>query len=182
MRKIILTSAGFDNKKIGVRFIELLGKPVEHAKVLFIPTAAITVEQKAVVPLCKQDLLEVGILDNNISIYDFENTKDSKAIREYDAIYVCGGDTRHLLNKFNEGRLDVEAFINSGGVYVGVSAGSIVLAQNLENNLGYINCQLNVHKKEGHKPGSIDISNCPTINLTDNQAIVINNQKIEIIQ
>lgn len=182
MRKIVLTSAGFNNKNIGAKFIELVGKPLDEIKVLFIPTAAITDEQKSIIPLCKQDLFDMGISDKNIDSYNFEEIYNSVKVIEYDAIYVCGGDSQHLLNKFNENKLALDTFLENGGVYVGVSAGSIILAQNLKNNLDYINCILNVHRKSGSKPGVIDTKDCPTVDITDNQAIVILNEKIEVIE
>lgn len=42
MKKILLTSGGFDNKKIADKFLELVNKPVNEIKVLFITTNDIT--------------------------------------------------------------------------------------------------------------------------------------------
>ncbi|WP_105615817.1 Type 1 glutamine amidotransferase-like domain-containing protein [Vallitalea okinawensis] len=182
MSKLILTSAGFDNKRIASKFKELINMPMNKIRVLFIPTAAITKEQKLVIPLCKQELIDMDIKEENIDVYDFDRIIDDSEICNYNAIYVCGGDTQYLLDRFNENKLDLNIFLDNGGTYIGVSAGSIVLAQNLDNNLNYINCILNVHRKLGNKIGIIDTTSCPTIDITDNQAILINENNIEIIE
>jgi len=102
----------------------------------------------------------------------------------FNAIYVCGGTTQHLLNRMIEAKFNIplKKFLDNGGVYVGVSAGSVVLSQNLPNNLGYINCTLNVHAEKGTDCGYLNTSDCPNIKLTDNQAIIITDNDIAIIE
>lgn len=184
MKKLILTSAGFNNKKIEEKFLELVKIPNDKVKVIFIPTAAITEESKAFVPLCKNDLLNAGILEQNIVSYDFDKIMSCDEICNFNAIYVCGGSPQHLLNKINDTKFyfPLKSFLDNGGVYIGVSAGSTILTKNLPNNLGYINCTLNVHTKDGTECGYLDTSDCPNIKLTDNQAIIISGNDISIIE
>jgi len=184
MPNLILTSAGFDNKKIEEKFLEMVKISSDEIKVMFIPTAAITEEQKAIVPLCKNDLLNAGVLERNIITYDLDRIISCEEICNFNAIYVCGGNTQHLLNKINDTEFYVplKEFLDNGGVYVGVSAGSIVAAKNLPNNLGYINCTLSVHCKDGTECGQVDTSECPNIKLTNNQAIIIIDSYISIIE
>ncbi len=78
--------------------------------------------------------------------------------------------------------IPLKQFFDNGGVYVGVSAGSIVLPKNLPENLGYINCTLNVHVEEGTECGHIDVSNCSNIKLTDNQAMIIKDNDVTIME
>ncbi len=103
---------------------------------------------------------------------------------KYDAIYVCGGDTQHLLNRINEVDFNstLKKFIENGGVYVGVSAGSIIFADNLKNNLGYMKCKLNVHTSEGEQAGDIDVNCSNCISLTDNQAVVMTSHRTYILE
>ncbi len=105
-------------------------------------------------------------------------------ICNFNVIYVCGGTTQHLLNKMNETNFNIplKKFLHNGGVYVGVSAGSVVLSKNLPNNLGYINCTLNVHAEEGTECGYLNTSDCPNIKLMDSQAIIITDNDIAIIE
>lgn len=184
MKNIILTSAGFDNRKIQDKFLELVNVPSEKIKVVFIPTAAITERQKSIIPLCKNDLLNAGILESNIYTYNLDSIINVKEICKFDAIYVCGGSTQHLLNKMIEAKFHIplEKFLNNGGVYVGVSAGSIVLTKNTSDSLGYLNCKLSVHGKDGSECGYLDTSDCPNIKLTDNQAIIVSDNLVSIIE
>ena len=184
MRKLILTSTGFDNKRIKEKFLELVNVPNDKIKVIFIPTAAITENAKVMIPLCKNDLLNAGVLEQNIVPYDLDRIMSCDEICNFNAIYVCGGNTQHLLNKMNETKFNIplKKFLENGGVYVGVSAGSVALAKNSPDNLGYINCILNVHTEEGTECGDLNTSDCPNIKLTDNQAIIITDNDITIIE
>ena len=162
----------------------MVNVPNDKIKVIFIPTAAITEEAKVWIPICKNDLLDAGILEDNIFTYDLDRILGSDEIYNFNAIYVCGGTTEHLLSKMNETKFNIplKKFLDNGGVYVGVSAGSVALSRNLPDNLGYINCILNVHAEEGTKCGYIKTSDCPNIKLTDNQAIIIIDNDITIIE
>ena len=184
MRKLLLTSAGFNNKKIEKKFLELVEIPKEKIKALFIPTAAISEDAKAMVNECKKDLLNAGVLEEHIITYDLDRAYTFQEICNFNAIYFCGGCTQHLLNKVNEANFNatLNRFLDNGGVYIGVSAGSIIAASNLENNLGYINCYLDVHKPTGSDCGKLNTNNCPKVSLTDNQAILILGDNISIIE
>lgn len=184
MQNIILTSTGFTNKNIEEKFLSLVNVPNDKVKVIFIPTAAITEDAKVWIPICKNDLLDAGILEDNIVTYDLDRIMSCDEICNFNAIYVCGGTTEHLLNKMSEAKFHIplKKFLDNGGVYVGVSAGSVALAKNLPSNLGYINCTLNVHSEEGTECGYLNTSDCPIIKLTDNQAIIIIDNNITIIE
>jgi dipeptidase E len=176
MKKIILTSAGFENKKIAFKFLELINLPAEKIKVLFITSAAVTNEQKAIIPLCHKELIDIGLKNFNIKYYDFEELINYE---NYDAIYVCGGSTQSLLKKMKENAFEhlLEKFLNKGGIYLGVSAGSIALAKNFPEGLGMLNCILKVHSKENEKTEITQPLN-QEIKINDNQAIVIEENKI----
>ncbi|NLZ83933.1 MAG: type 1 glutamine amidotransferase-like domain-containing protein [Clostridiales bacterium] len=184
MRKILLTSAGFENRSIEGIFHELIGKEPKDIKALFIPTAAIYPDAIKVLPKCLDDLLDAGVLPDNIEVYDLHYGMNYEELCKYDAIYVCGGDTEYLLKRINDTKFNIslKQFVDKGGVYVGVSAGSIVGANNLPNNLGFINCTLGVHVLEGSNAGETDTSLCPNIDLTNNQAILIKGDKYLIVE
>jgi peptidase E len=175
MKKILLTSAGFENKNIEKIFIGLVGKNPNEIHALFIPTAAINPDAIAVLPKCMNDLLNAGVSARNIVVFDLHCAMEYEELRKFDVIYFCGGDPSYLLNRINDIQFNIalEQFVNNGGVYVGVSAGSIVAGNNMPNNLGLINCTIGVHVPEGSKLGVIDTSQCPHIDLTNNQAILI---------
>lgn len=184
MQNLILTSTGFDNEKIQEKFLEFVNVSNDKIKVIFIPTAAITEDAKVMLPLCMNDLLNAGVLEQNIVTYDLDRVMSCNEICNFNAIYVCGGNTQYLLNKMNEAKfyIPLKKFLDNGGVYVGVSAGSVAVAKNLPDNLGYINCILKVHAEEGTECGDLNTSDCPNIKLTDSQAIIVNNNNISIIE
>ncbi len=184
MKKIILTANGFDNKNIGKKFIEFVNKEPAEIKVVFVPTAAISADAIEVLPGCLHDLLDLDIPANNILVYDLHYNMESEELCKYDAIYFCGGDTSYLLKRINETgfRNSLKNFVNNGGVYVGVSAGSCISANNLSENLGYLNCELSVHGKDGIDIGKFEPAQYPHIKLPDNRAIIIQENNYEVIE
>lgn len=172
---ILLTSAGFENIKIRDKFLECIRKEPCCIRALFIPTAAITADSIAMLPKCMNDLLNCGIPKENISVYDLHKEMSEDEINRFHAVYICGGSTKYLLSRINEVNFNVtlDKFIRQGGVMAGVSAGSIIAARNLPDNLGYLNCILHVHSENGSQAGSINISESPQIWLTDKQAILL---------
>lgn len=180
--KIILTSAGFYNKKVRNKFVEMINVDMSNNKILFVPTAAINDGGKAMLPICIEQIIESGILKDNIreiQIKEFVNIED---IHQYCAIYVAGGDTQHLVQEMQRNNFKniLDKYLGIGGVYFGVSAGSIALTNSFEGCLQYVNCKLNVHKDKGNKLGKINNMEYIEIDLTDNQAVIVYNDDIEI--
>lgn len=182
MKQLILTSAGFDNKAIEHKFIEMVGLPVHEIKVVFIPTAAITDEQKSIIPLCKNDLLNAGILDSNIETVEIDTFLKAEQLLAVHAIYVCGGSTQYLLKQMHKAgfKSQLDVFLDAGGVYIGVSAGSIALAGNSEAHLNYLGCPLKVHSKEAFI--KMEDEMFTEIHLTDNQAVLVIEDVVSVIE
>jgi len=127
--KLLLTSAGFYNPEASDTFLRLLNKSAEQANVIFIPTASRTEEELRYVQGAKQELLDLGI--NDITTLNLDRKVSENEIENADVIYVCGGNTFYLLQKIRESGLD-QLLPNFKGLYVGVSAGSIVVGPNIE--------------------------------------------------
>jgi len=125
MQIIILTSAGFTNKNIEEKFLSLVNVPNDKIKAIFISTAAITEDAKMWIPICKNELLDAGLLKDNIVTYDLDRIMSCDEICNFNAIYVCGGTSKHLLSKMNETKFNIplKKFLDNGGVYVGVVQG-----------------------------------------------------------
>ena len=70
MKKILLTSTGFENDNIKNKFLELLNCDVSKAKILFIITAANDPGAVRILSKCLADLTNCNIPDENITIYD----------------------------------------------------------------------------------------------------------------
>lgn len=72
--------------------------------------------------------------------------------------------------------------VDKGLFYIGVSAGSMIASTSVENNLGIINNPLEPHCEENITPcGALPPAGEP-INISDNQAVWITDDKIEIIE
>ncbi len=202
MKKLLLTSAGFLNPKIGQKFLDLAGKPASQIKVVFIPTASKTEKENYYVEESKQELVDLGIKKENIRILDINRKFLYSEISEFDAMYVCGGNMFYLLAKVREfefGKI-VKQFVEAGKVYVGVSAGSMLACPDIElaapfdpNDVGITDFKgLNLtddivspHYKEADKEIIEEFRkklHYKIIPLTDNQSLLVLGNKIEVIE
>ena len=169
---ILLTSTGFDNENIKEKFMKYIN--TEKPKILFIISAANDPDSIRILSGCLDDITKCGIKDEFIKIYDLH---EKEKLENYDAIYVCGGSTKRLLERMNEINFkeDLLNYLEKGGIYIGVSAGSVALSKKYENGLGIIDNYLDVHCDKGTPNG---IVNNEDIYLTDNQALIIDKEKI----
>jgi peptidase E len=182
-RKIFLTSAGFETEAIRSAFMEQVGKAPKDIKALFIPTAAIFPDAIAVLPACMDDLLNIGIPAENIKVFDLHRSLSAEELSAFDTVYFTGGSSQYLLERINDSgfREPLIDFVDNGGVYVGVSAGSVAASGNLPRNLGYLKATLRVHMETGTAPGVFDNEAVQQIDLTNNQAVMIRGGVYEII-
>ena len=184
MKKMILTANGLTNKNIGKIFLDFVNKDPKDIKAIFVPTAAIFAGAIEVLPGCLHDLLDLGIPDKNIFVYDLHYKMETEELVKYDTIYFCGGSPEYLLKRVNESgfKTPLKNYIDNGGIYIGVSAGSIITANDLPENLGYLNCKLSVHGNEGISVGKFDPKPYSQIHLPDNRAIIIQGNNYEVIE
>ncbi|MCL2387934.1 MAG: Type 1 glutamine amidotransferase-like domain-containing protein [Defluviitaleaceae bacterium] len=181
--KILLTSAGFETSAIRNAFLELIGKQPEDIRVLFIPTAAIFAEAIKVLPKCMDDLLKSNIPAENIQVFDLHRALSFEELSTFDAVYFTGGSPTYLMERINKTGFNIplNKFVNNGGVYVGVSAGSYVAAGNFPNSLGYLKATLSVHVDIGTAIGIFENETVAHIDLTDKNAVMIHNGVYKII-
>jgi len=182
-RKILLTSAGFETKTIGDTFLKLAGKEPVEINALFIPTAAIFPDAITVLPKCMDDLLSIGIPASNIKIFDLHRSMTFEELTAFDVVYFTGGSSQYLLDRINDTGFNkpLNDFVDKGGVYIGVSAGSIVAAGNFPGNLGYLKASLCVHTETGTASGVFDNNAVSQIDLTNEQAVLICGDVYDII-
>lgn len=180
MKKLLLTSAGFESPEVMGCFLQMLGKPAGAARALYIPTAAIDEEAKAMLPKCWDDLMNAGLLPENITLYDLDAPMSPGELSTFDAVYFCGGSTEFLLARVRATGFDkaLGQALEKGLVYVGVSAGSVMAAGNLPDNLGYLPHKLSVHCEKGSAPGPLPGG---PVSLTNAQAIRITGDEMAII-
>lgn len=173
--RVLLTSAGLETEEIKKRFVSMIGKDMSLVRALFIPTAAIDADAIDVLPKCMHDLLKCGIPNQNIDVFDLHVTMELEKLQQYDVVYLCGGNTRHLLDRINDTgfRKSLMAYIRDNGMVIGVSAGSLIFCNNLENNLGLIDTKLDVHCAKGEKRGKLTSPLKGHLQLTNTCALVI---------
>lgn len=173
--RVLLTSAGLETEEIKEYFVDTVGKDMAVVKALFIPTAAINAGAIEVLPKCMNDLLKCGIKDENITVYDLHIGMEIDELRQYDVVYLCGGDTHYLLERVNDTGFNktLMKYIQADGFVMGVSAGSLIFANNLSGNLGLIDTKLDVHCPEGEKRGKIVYPLKENVRLTNTCALAI---------
>lgn len=145
MKKIVLTSCGIIDNELKSKFYNLLNKDISEIKLLYI-TIAVDGEKNTDRTWLEEEyatILDLGIKEENIKEYKYEENTD---FEDYDAIYMIGGNTFYLLKELREKKLDEKIIhaINNGVIYIGSSAGSIILGKTIETALPYdenwVNC------------------------------------------
>jgi len=127
---LLLTSTGLSSKAIIERFKALVFD-YKKSSVAIVTTAAEEKENNTYAQLAKKQFSEMGFL--RIDFVDFE-TESAKDFTKYDIIYVCGGNTFKLL-KFARNvnfKDSIKDLLKRNGIYIGVSAGSIIVGPSIE--------------------------------------------------
>ena len=183
--RVLLTSAGLETEEIKQYFVKMIGKDMSEVKALFIPTAAIDAGAIEVLPKCMNDLLKCGIQNKNIKVFDLHTGMEMAELQKYDVVYLCGGNTAYLLERVNATGFNTTLmeYIRTNGMVIGVSAGSLIFANNLVGNLGLINTKLDVHCPEGEKRGKVVYPLKDNVRLTNTCALVVRDfpDELEII-
>ncbi len=137
--KLLLTSAGLINESIKTALSELLDRPFAEARAVFVPTAA-NPERGDKTWLIK-DLdhfsqlgwKEVEIIDV-AAMADLPKDQWWPVFERADVIFVGGGNTFYLSYWFQKsGLMDALSKLLESKVYVGISAGSMVVSGALKS-------------------------------------------------
>ena len=131
MQKLFLASWFKDVARIFVDFAEeeLMGKTVT-----FITTAAIPDKLNFHLKYSKRILSKMGLIVDELELSTASNSEIESKLKSNDYIYVAGGNTFFLLQEMNRtgaGEV-VKREIDSGKLFIGESAGAILLAPNIE--------------------------------------------------
>lgn len=113
---------------------EFYGESLEGKKVAFIPTASKKEKVNFYVESGRKALLKLGLIPMELDVSGKKHSQIVKEIRKVDMIYVSGGNTFFLLQELRRSGADkaIKEAINAGMCYIGESAGSIVVAPNIE--------------------------------------------------
>jgi len=139
--KLLLTSAGIKNKSIHDSLVEMLDKPIAESNALCIPTALyghpwvgpginawqfISGKSDHMVDLGWKS---VGVLELT-ALPSIDEDRWVPLVRETDVLLVAGGDALYLYHWMRQSGLS-DLLPSLDAVYVGMSAGSMVMAPNI---------------------------------------------------
>jgi dipeptidase E len=123
---LYLTSTGFENKQVAERFKKIIIKK-DIDKVSFLVISVQDNESDAFyLQKTMEELKNIGAAD--VEVLEL-NDAEFRPLREYDVIYVCGGNTFAYLDRVRKTGLDkfiIDSVKSNRSIYVGVSAGSII--------------------------------------------------------
>ena len=134
--KLLLTSAGVKNASIRDALVDLLGKPIEQADALCIPTASyghhnfagayrFVTGQLPRLPMCGLGWKSLAVLELT-ALPSLDRDAWVPVVEQADALLVGGGDALYLSHWVRQsGLADLLPSLRS--VWVGLSAGSMVL-------------------------------------------------------
>jgi dipeptidase E len=135
--RLLLTSAGIMNTSIHDALVDLLGKPIAESSALCIPTATYAfpggagsayrlITGSAASPLCGLGWRSLGVLELT-ALPSIDEEFWVPVVQEADALLVGGGDPLYLCYWMRQSGLADLLPSLPDRVYVGVSAGSLVL-------------------------------------------------------
>ena len=201
MKTLILTSSG---KLIAANKLdEFLPKPLSKSKILYITTASKKIPDASIVDRQKQIMNELNFSYTEYDITGKSKEELKKVLIEQDIIYVEGGNTFHLLKSARECELAdiLKELLPKGLVYIGTSAGSYIACPSIISatwsNDGFDRCGIVDFKAMKLVPFLMQVHYVPEMKkmldekskkldlplrvLTDDQALVINDEKIQLI-
>ncbi len=141
LMKLLLTSSGLTNRSISNALFELVGKKPEDTSLVFIPTAS-NVEKgdkgwliDDLTNLKKQNFKSIDIAD--ISVIDKKLWLPK--IEEADILFFEGGNPYYLMEWINRsGLAEMMLDLLKDKVYVGLSAGSMILGKEIGLGLSQV--------------------------------------------
>jgi len=141
--KFLLTSAGIKNTSIHNALVGLLGKPIAESSALCIPTANYAQRggagrawnfisgREPETPMCELGWKTLGVLELT-ALPSITRELWVPVVQETDVLLVNGGDPLYLCYWMRQsGLADLLPELGRENVYVGLSAGSMVMAPNI---------------------------------------------------
>jgi dipeptidase E len=211
--KLLLTSGGVTNTSIRDAMVDLMGKPIAESNALCIPTAeyghpACTptsvwrfIAGQSPSPMCDLGWKSVGVLELT-ALPSIGEERWMPWVREADVLLVDGGDAVYLSHWMRQSGLADLLLTLPEIVWVGVSAGSMVMTPRIGNDfvnwrpptggdttLGVVDFSICPHLAPALKPGNTmaeaerwaaDIAG-PAYAIDDQTAIKVTDGKVEVV-
>lgn len=127
---LLLTSTGLSCEKVAKKIQEEFFD-IKNISIAIITTAAEGKEKNKYSQLAKKQFSDIGF--EHIDFIDFE-IDPIKNLSGYNIFYVCGGNTFKLLKFARKAdfKSSIENLLKRNGIYIGVSAGSIIVGPSIE--------------------------------------------------
>lgn len=201
--KLLLTSDGLANENIKKIVLENADKSF---KIAIIATDTDTEKSRYFTDHIQNNFLNLGF--SNMKIFDLEKlynkSENIDELDRYNIFYICGGNTFKILHfaKLINLQKSIEKLFERNGLYIGVSAGSMIAGPsiesvmeadpeandvNLNNFTGFSfveNFIFPHYKKDVHEENILKVEEKYKIKidrLTDENAIFVNGDKIVFI-
>ncbi|MFL0435498.1 Type 1 glutamine amidotransferase-like domain-containing protein [Bacillus pumilus] len=131
MKKMFLCSSFKDSYSLLSDFTD---ESLKGKRVTFFPTASAVEEVTHYVEAAKEAFHQLGMQLETVQIAEQSTEEITKMIKQNDVMYVSGGNTFYLLQELRKHGLDdvLKEEINKGKLYIGESAGSIIMAPSIE--------------------------------------------------
>lgn len=204
MKLLLCSYAPHKTEELEKAFLDLLTKPIDENKVFILSIDTTSQFHLERLEIVKQGYLRLGILEINITIYNLISDTIPN-FDDLDVLHVWGGNTFHYLKQIREKGLvpKIHDFIDRGGVYVGSSAGSMIMGPSVDEDL-YIKEKNEVGLQDTTGFGIVSFYICPhgdsksdevreemlkygkasgkyLIPLTDQQGVLVHDNGYEII-
>jgi len=198
--KLLLTSSGNPIPKLLPTIID---KPIEQIKIGWITTASKGVKNLSYLKRHKSKMEELGWNFEEVDIEGKTQDELKKLLSDKDAIHVDGGNTFYLLKAVRKTGFDkiIKELIDKGVIYIGSSAGSYIMCPTIEmstwktdtkpryglkdlTGLNYVSFLLSAHYDPRNNEilkSAISNTKYPVRILTDEQAILVQNGKVELV-
>jgi dipeptidase E len=131
MKNLFLASSFAD---VFLDFEQHIRQPLAGKSVTFIPTASKPEHITFYVEEDKKAFEQLGIEVDILHIDEQDSETIETTLNQNDFIFISGGNTFYLLQELRRSQADkiITQLINQGKLYIGSSAGSIVLGRDLE--------------------------------------------------
>ncbi len=180
------------------------GKSLREMRIAYVTTASKGVSDLTYLERTKGIFAQNGYNYTELDIDGKTQEWLENYLKDFDAVYVQGGNSFYLLKAIRESGFDsvIKKLLPEGFVYIGASAGSYVACPTIEMTgfkhqdkydhcgvtdltaMGLVPFLMSVHYSPEYKDvlkESIPAASLPVKILTDDQAILIQDDKVELV-
>ncbi|MDR1259711.1 MAG: Type 1 glutamine amidotransferase-like domain-containing protein [Tannerellaceae bacterium] len=123
-------------KDVAHLFPAFAGQDIQGKRVTFIPTAGIPEKIRFYVGADRKALKKIGLITDDLEITKATREEIAAKLKGNDYIFISGGNTFFLLQELRRTGADkiIAEEIRAGKLYIGASAGSIIMSP----DIGYV--------------------------------------------